>query len=326
MQRRRFISLSLCLLTPAMHARAAATISRVGLLIPGASSDGFAGPAPRIPSLQAFLRGMAERGYAYGEKFVTVAQGAGDRADLYPSMAAQLVKLEVDVIVAPGPVLGAIKSATNTIPVVMAAGADPVEEGLVQSLARPGTNFTGLSIQFAETMGKRLERLLELAPGGQPVAVLYEPQPQAEAAWRALQAAAQARGWKVVPVTAHDTATLDTVLRSLETARARSLLVIAGGLMDQNAQRIVDYAEAHRLPAMYSLPSYVQKYGGLAYYSPDLVEVWRAAAGYVVKLLEGARPNDLPIEQAKSDFEISRRAANAIGLTMPESLRLFTIK
>jgi ABC transporter substrate binding protein len=176
MDRRAFIAaLALVpLVAPgAAPAQPARQVYRIGMLGLGPTSD-MVGSEPRGPITGAFLRGLRELGYVYGEHFVTEPRGAEDRPERYPDLAAELVRLQVDVIVAPGPPLPALKRATSTIPVVMAGAVDPVGQRLVRSLGRPGENFTGLSSQSAETTGKRLELLKALAPGGAPVAVLWD--------------------------------------------------------------------------------------------------------------------------------------------------------
>lgn len=157
------------------------------------------GPEPRgAPSIEAFLRRLRELGYVYGEHFVTEARGGENSPERFPGLAAELVRLTVDVIVASGPTLFALKKATSTIPCVMAAAQDPVDEGLVRSLGRPGGNFTGLSLQTVETFGKRLELLKELVPSSAPVGVLWDQTTFNLRSWAVAEAAARQRGWKLL--------------------------------------------------------------------------------------------------------------------------------
>jgi putative ABC transport system substrate-binding protein len=159
----------------------------------------LAGPQPQGPFIGALFRGLRELGYVYGEHFVTEIRAAEGKVERLPALAAELVGLKVDVIVSSGPALPALKQATSTIPVVMVGAAAPVSQGLIQSLARPGGNFTGSSIQLTETTGKRLELLKELAPGRAPVAILWDRRGAAGGTpWEAAQSAARQRGWALV--------------------------------------------------------------------------------------------------------------------------------
>ncbi len=301
-------------------AQASPKLYRVGILGHGLSSD-FSGPRPRNPAVNALLVALGEHGYVYGKDFVTEPRGSGGEAARFPALAAELVALHPDVIVAAGGApCSALKQATATIPVVMAAGTDPVAEGLVQSLAHPGGNFTGLSHQMVETIGKRLELLKELAPGVAPVAVLWDP--SATLSWRHAKAAASARAWKLLSLEIRSANELQLAFRKATDARAGSLLVLTGELEYPHRKRIAELAAASRLPAMYDLRPFVEA-GGLISYGADLNEIWRRAAGYVDKILKGAKPADLPIEQpTKFDLVISLKAAKDLRLTLPESILL----
>jgi putative ABC transport system substrate-binding protein len=304
--------------------RVAATankVHRIGILVPGATTSDVAGPEPRIVSPRAFVHGMRSLGYVYGENFLTEARGGEGKGEIFPRLVAEMVDLQVDVIVAPSPFLPAIKKATTSIPVVMAAAADAVEDGFALSLARPGGNFTGVSVQMAETTGKRLELLRELVPGHAPLAVLWEA-PFSSALWRAAEAAARTRGWQVQSLEVREADEIERAFRAARDARAGALLVHPSGLLDRHATRITQLAVQYRLPAMYALPHYVES-GGLMAYSPDLVAIWKRAAYYVDRILKGAKPGDLPIEQS-TEFELSINltAAAAIGLVVPQSFRL----
>jgi len=178
MDRRSFIGklalgiLAVPRLAPAQPER---KVYRIGVLSHIAMTSDLVGPQPRQPSVNALVQGLRELGYVYGEHFVTEPRGAGGRPERLPNLVGELVRLQVDVIVAPGPTLAVLKQATSTIPVVMTGAGDPVSQGYVQSLGRPGGNFTGLSTQTQELVGKRLELLKELVPGAAPVAVLWDP-------------------------------------------------------------------------------------------------------------------------------------------------------
>ena len=301
---------------PAQPAR---KVYRIGILASSASISEMVGPQPRNPSVAALLRGLQELGYVYGEHFVTELRSGEGKPERYPVAAAELVRLRVDVIVAAGPVLPALKQATSTIPVIMGGAGDPVGEGFVQSLGRPGGNFTGLSLQLSETTVKRLELLKELVPGAAPVAVLHSD-PAGFLSWQAAEAAAKERGWKVISLVIRNAGEIEAAFKEAARARAGGLLVLPIGLLDPHARRIAELAVKSRLPAMYGLRFYVEA-GGLICYSADNVEMWRRAATFVDKILKGAKPADLPVEQpTKFDLVINLKAARSIGLPIPQPL------
>jgi putative ABC transport system substrate-binding protein len=322
MDRRAFIgSLALGTLAAPRVTRAqlARKVYRIGILASSETSD-LVGPQPRGPAPNAFLRGLRELGYVYGEHFVTEPRGGGGKPERFPSLAAELVRLQVDVIVASGAALPALKQATSTIPVVMGGDSDPVGRGYVRSLGHPGGNFTGLSLQSVETVGKRLELLKELVPGAAPVAVLWDR--QSLSAWQAAGAAARERGWKLLSLEVRAAGEIEGAFRAATDARASSLLVFAAGLLFTRARRVAELAARSRLPAMYANRPYVEA-GGLISYGADLIDVWRRAAGFVDKILKGAKPADLPVEQpTKFELVVNRRAAQALGLTIPPSILL----
>jgi putative ABC transport system substrate-binding protein len=294
-------------------------IYRIGILGTGPSSD-YVGPRPESPAAKALLRGLGELGYMYGQHFATEARGAEGKPERYPIVAAELARLPVDVIVAAGPSLIALKHATATIPVVMAAGHDPVADGLVHSLGHPGGNFTGLARQVPETTGKRLELLKELVPGAAPVAVLWDR--GARLSWQAAQAAAQSRGWKLLSLEIKSAGEIEAAFKAATSARAGALLVIQGEIAFAHRRRIAELAASSRLAAIYDLRPFVEA-GGLISYSADLIEDWRQAAKFVDKILKGAHPADLPVEQpTKFELVINLKAAKALGLTIPHSLLL----
>ena len=319
MDRRAFIgSLALGTLTVPRVARAqpARNVYRIGILGLSETSD-MVGPEPRNPTINAFLRGLRELGYVYGEHFVTEPRGGEGRPERYQGLAAELVHLQVNVIVAAGPVLPALKQATSTIPVVMAASGDPVGLGLVQSLGHPGGNFTGLSLQSVEVTGKRLELLKELVPGAAPVAVLWDR--FSLSWWQATEAAARERRWKLLSIEIRNAGEIEGAFRAATDARSGALLVFASSLLDPQRRRIAELAVRSRLPAMYHLRFYVEA-DGLISYGADIVAIWRRAAVFVDKILKGAKAPDLPIEQpTKFELVINLKAAKALGLTIPPS-------
>jgi putative ABC transport system substrate-binding protein len=262
---------------------------------------------------------LRELGYVHGEHFVTGPRGGEGKPERFPSLVAELVRLQVDVIVAGQPRLPALKEATSTIPVVMGGAGDPVADGLVQTLGRPGGNFTGLSLQLAERTGKRLELLKELVPGAASVAVLQHRSPRS---WQAAENTARARGWKLFSLEIRDAGEIEGAFKAATAARASALLVFPSGLYDRHALRIVELAAKSRLPAMYGLWFYVEA-GGLTSYGADLIAIYRRAAAYVDKILKGAKPADLSGEQpTKFELVINLRAEKSPGLMISPSFLL----
>jgi putative ABC transport system substrate-binding protein len=319
-KRRAFISglgLGPLAATCAARAQPARKVYRIGMLLNSVTSD-MVGPQPRNPSVKAFLRGLLELGYIYREQFVTEPRGSEGKPKRFPGLTAELIRLQVDVIVASGPALPAVKQATSKIPVVMAASIDPVVQGYVQSLGHPGGNFTGLSLQSVETTGKRLELLKELVPGTAPVAVLWNETSILN--WRAAEAAGRERGWKLLSLEIRNPGEIEGTFRAATDARAGALLVFAAGLLFPYARQAAELAAKSRLPAMYELRPYVEG-GGLICYGPDINDIWRRSAAFVVKILKGAKPGDLPIEQpTKFELVINLKTAKALGLTIPPAL------
>src|SRR5438876_8680356 len=293
-------------------------VYRIGILGVGTTSD-MAGPEPSWPSTKALLGGMRDLGYVYGEQYVTEPRGAGGNPDRYPALAAELVRLKVDVILAGGgPAVPALKQATTTIPIVMAASGDPVADGYVQSLAHPGGNITGLSLQSTETTAKRLELLKELVPGPAPVAVFWDR--ASNQSWKVTEVIARQWGWQILPVEIRDVNALEAAFKMASDGHANAALVFAAGVLFPRAQRVAEVAGRSRLPVMYELRQYVDA-GGLISYGANINQIWRQAAGFVDKILKGAKPGDLPIEQpTKFELVINLKTAKALGLTIPQSL------
>jgi ABC-type uncharacterized transport system substrate-binding protein len=321
MNRRAFIGgVALGTLAAPRLTRAQSTrkVPRIGTLGLGETSD-LVGPEPRNPAHGALLRGLRDLGYVYGQDFMTEPRGGEGRPERYPSLAAELVRLQVDVIVAPGPMLPSLKRATSTIPVVMAGAIDPIGQGLVQSLGHPGGNFTGLSLQGV-AIGKRLELLKELIPGAALVAVLWDR--EALPAWREAEAAARERGWRLLSLELRDVGEIEGAFRVAAGKRADALLVIGSGRTFPEARKIAELAARGRLPAMYGLRAHVEA-GGLVSYGANLSEIWRRAAVFVDKIFKGANPADLPVEQpTKFELVINLKTAKTLGLTIPQSVLL----
>ncbi len=293
-------------------------IARIGIITSGFTTAELSGPSPVNTTVAAFLRGMRELGYEYGKDFVTDPRGGGGRTESYPALAAELARLPADIIVAGGPTLPAVMQATSTIPIVMVGGAfDPVRDGIVRSLGKPGGNVTGLTIQQVDTTAKRLEILKEVIPAT-PVAAIWEP--TSRAAWHAAEAAARVRGWNLVALEIKDANDIARAFKMAASAGARALLVIGGGRIFGQMQQIVDLAAANRLPAMYSLRNFVEA-GGLMSYSANLIDSWHRAATYVDRILKGAKPAQMPIEQpTKFELVINLKTAKTLGLSIPQSV------
>jgi putative ABC transport system substrate-binding protein len=278
------------------------------------------GPQPRNDFVRALVDGLRDLGYVYGEQFVTEARGAEGRADRYPALIAELLQLKVDLIVGVGAAVRDLKAATSTVPIVTPGVDDPVGFGFVQSLARPGGNITGLSFQSVDLIGKQLELLREVASQGAPLAVLWDH--LSTLSWDAAQAAAHVRGWKLLSLKVQDPEELDGAFARAIRAQAGALLVVGGVLLDPQFRRVAELANKNRLSSMYRFRFQVAA-GGLMSYGPNLVDMWRRAAAYVGKILKGAKPGDLPVEQpTKFELVINLKTAKALGLTIPPSLLL----
>jgi ABC-type uncharacterized transport system substrate-binding protein len=305
----------------AAHPQQTGKVYRIGILSTNLPTADMVGPQPRSPTTSALLGGLRELGYVYGEHFVTEPRGGEGKPERFADLAAELVGLQVDVIVTAGPqsMLAAVKRATSTIPVVTTGSGDPVGQGFAQSLARPGGNITGLSLQMPETTGKRLELLMELVPSARLVAFLQDPR-ESQQPWQSAEAAARALGRKLLRLEIRDARRIEDAFKAATAAGAGALLVSAGGLLDAHVRRIAQLAAESRLPAMYSLRFYVDA-GGLMSYSADLVANNRRAAAFVDKIFKGAKPADLPFEQpTKFELVINLKTAKALGLTIPQSI------
>ena len=302
------------------RAQSARKVARIALLNDGGTTSAMTGPDPQSPVTRAFLAGMRELGYVYGAQFVTEPRGADSRPERYPDLIADLIRSQVDVIVAGRASLPAVQQATRTIPVVMAPSDDPVGRGFVQSLAHPGGNFTGMSSQKRETIPKRLELLKELAPSATLVAILWDRVDPSQ--WRASEAAAGALKMKALSLGIQNSDEIEQAFRAAATARADALLALADGHLIRQSRLVAELANRYRLPALYGERFFVND-GGLASYAADTVDIWRRAAGFVDKILKGSKPADLPVEQpTKFVLTINLAAAGTIGLTVPQSILL----
>ena len=292
---------------------------RVGRLLgvgsPSSGSD---------PSFEAFRQGLRELGYVEGQNLVIEDRYAEGSQERLRDLAAELVRLQVDVMVAEGAAaIRAAQHATRTIPIVMAATADPVGQGFVASLAHPGGNITGLSFLSAELPGKRLEILKETLPQSTRIAVLANPAyPTYAPRLHNLTGAARVLGLHLHVVEVRRVDELDTAFAAMTRAGADAVIVIEDALLlnSQRGQVVADLAAKSRLPVMYGWREWVVA-GCLMSYGPSRPDVLRRAATYVGKILQGAKPAELPVEQAtKFELVINLKTAKALGLTIPPSL------
>jgi putative tryptophan/tyrosine transport system substrate-binding protein len=271
---------------------------------------------------EAFRGGLRELGYVGGKNIVIEYRSSEGKTDRLPELVAELVRLKVDVIVATGPnATHAAKEATTTIPIVFMQHGDPVGTGVVESLARPGGNITGLSTLAPELSGKRLELLKEIAPKLSRVAVLGTSTITTHARFlKDHEPAAGALGINLQFLDVLDPKDIETAFRAARKGRADGLLVLSGNVLNSHRTQVLDLAVESRLPAIYNFPEFVEA-GGLMTYGVNLTDLARRAATYVDKILKGAKPADLPVEQPKKfELIINLKTAKQIGLTIPPNV------
>ena len=272
--------------------------------------------------IEAFRQGLRELGYVEGKNIVIEWRSAEGKLDRLPALAAELVRLKVDIIVTAGPpATRAAKEATTTIPIVMAQDTDPVGNGFVASLARPGGNITGLSTLAPEISGKQLELLKEIVPRLSRVAVLgTSTNPGNAQALKEIELAAGAFKVQLQYLDVLDPKDIETAFRAASKGRADAVLVLTSPVLNSQRTQIADLAVKSRLPAIYDRREYVED-GGLMTYGVSFTDLYRRAATYVDKILKGAKPADLPVEQPKKfEFIINLKAAKQIGLTIPPNV------
>ena len=294
----------------AAHAQQPGKVPRIGYLSSSSASA----------REEALWQGLRELGYVEGKNIVIEYRFAKGKFDQLPDLAAELVRLEVDVIVAAATQASlAAKGVTRTIPIVMSIVSDPVGSGLIASLARPGANITGTASMTAEVVGKSLELLKETVPKLSRVAVLWNPDNaifQAQML-RETQVAAGALGVQLRTFGARGADEFDRAFAAMTRARAGALLVLADTILILHRAPIVDFAAKSRLPAMYGTRDYAAA-GGLMSYGPNYADILRRTATYVDKILKGAKPADLPVEQpTKFEFVINLKTARTLGLNIP---------
>jgi putative ABC transport system substrate-binding protein len=294
------------------------TIPRIGILGPRTAADG-------ATYLDSFRQGLRELGWVEGKTILIETRWADGRPERLPALAAELVRLKVDVIMSGTTAVTLVcKNATQTIPIVMATGGDPVELGLVASLARPGGNITGVAYSVgSETFGKQLELLKELLPRLRRVAVLANANnPGQLTAVKHVTGTAESLDMQIQALRVREPADLDGAFAAMAKERAGALLVVADSFFGFHRKRLHDLAAKHRLPTMYGLREHAET-GGLMSYSADIRDNFRLAATYVDKILKGASPAHLPVQQPTMfELVINSRTAKALGLTVPRSLLL----
>jgi putative ABC transport system substrate-binding protein len=319
MKNRKFMGLALGAMLLALsfpsEAQQPKKVPRIGYLSP-------VDPATDSPRAEGIRLALRELGYIEGQNIAIEYRYAEGKVDRFSELSAELVRLKVDVIVAAGGnrIVLAAKNATKTIPIVMTGvGTDPVEAGFVESLARPGGNVTGLTVLSRELGGKRLELLKEAVPKLSRVAVLYEPATPGAVldVKEVLPVAARALGLTIQPWEVRDTDGLEKVFAALNKQRPDGLFVTRSRLMSDYQKRIVGFALKSRLPSMYFARGAVEA-GGLMSYGADLADSYRRVAYYVDRILKGAKPADLPVEQpTKFELVINLKTAKQIGITIP---------
>ena len=302
----------------AAEAQQARKLYRIGFL-------GNRGSTPEyLPLLKAFRQGLRERGWVEGQNILIEYRWAEGKFDRLPELAAELVRLKVDLIFAQSSIyVEPARRATRTIPIVFAVHADPVGTGHVASLGRPGGNITGLSLAQTEVSGKGLELLKEAVPGATRIAVLWHPAtPSNGPGLKAVEAAARVLGVQVQALAVRGPDDFEGAFSAMTRERADAFLVIAAAIFFTAQRQLADFAVKHRLPTMFGVREHAET-GGLLTYGANYADLFRRSAGYVDRILKGAKPADLPVEQA-SIFElvINLKTAKALGLTIPPSLRL----
>ncbi len=310
------LALSILACPLSLEAQQPAKVVRIGFLFP-------ATPAATSHLLETFGQGLRELGYVEGKNFILERRYAEGRVERLPDLAAELVRLKVDLIVAATtPAIQAAKQATRTIPIVMANSFDPVGTGLVASLGRPGGNITGLSTHLQELPGKLLQLLKEAVPRVTCVAFLGNPDvPHSALVFRETQVAARVLGVELQSVEVRGAAEFESAFSAMTRERAGALILSTRvPVFFAHRKQIADLAVKNRLPAIYANRDFVDA-GGLMSYGAHVPDLYRRAATYVDKMLRGAKPADLPVEQpTKFELVINLKTAKALGLTIPQSV------
>jgi putative ABC transport system substrate-binding protein len=303
----------------------AARAQQKAMPVVGFLSTGNASPGPVAPLVAAFRQGLSETGYVEGQNVAIEYRWAEGHYDRLPALAADLVGRKVDVIVSTGgtPTALAAKNATSTIPIVFRAGTDPVGDGLVASLARPGGNLTGVSMIIDELTPKRLELLSELVPQAKVIALLVNPKnPATENVMRDVQEAARVKGLQLPILKANSESEIDAAFATLVQLQAGALVVAADPFLSSRREQLVALATRYAVPAIYAWREFAEA-GGLISYGSSLTTAFRQLGNYAGKILKGAKPADLPVQQStRFELVINLKTAKARGLTIPQSLLL----
>ncbi len=312
-----FVAGVLLALPHAAEAQHTATMARIAYLSQASAEND-------VTYVAAFRQGLRELGYLEGKTIVIEQRYAAGRTERLPALAAELVGLKVDVFVVFGvAAVHAVKKASPNAPIVLPNLTDPVAAGFAASLARPGGSVTGLSDFHPATVTKRLELLKELVPSASRVGVLFNPaNPSHPQQLRDLQAAAPTLGMAIHGLEIRQASDIDKAFGTIAKERIEALLLLGDVLLSTHQRKIAEFALNKRLPAMYTIRAFVDA-GGLIAYGTHFPDMWRRAAAYVDKILKGAKPADLPIEQA-SRFEliVNLKTAKALGLTIPPAVLL----
>jgi putative ABC transport system substrate-binding protein len=311
------LTISLVLAPLSAEAQPRDQMPRVDYLSPGSHSD-----AVRLRRFEAFRQGLRELGYVEGQNIAIESRWAEGNYDRYPALAADLVRVKSNVIVAVGgAATRAAQQVTTTIPIVMSTVRDPVGSRLVTSLARPGGNTTGLSIMAPDIVGKQLQLLREVVPSVSRVAVLWNPaNPGSAAQLREVEAAGKTLKMQFQALEARVPQEIDNAFAAMTRERAGALLILADAIFTNQRKQIAELSRKRRLPSVYGVSGYAEV-GGLMVYSVDPVDLEGRAAIYVDKILKGAKPGDLPVEQpTKFELVINLKTAKTLGLTIPQSI------
>jgi putative ABC transport system substrate-binding protein len=309
--RRRTLLAGLCAL--AVGSGAGAQQPKIGIITLGVGASS--------PYLEAFRQGLREHGYIDGKNIALEYRFAQGRADRLAGMAAELVRLNVSLIITEStPAALAVSKATKSIPIVMALGTDPVTAGLAASLARPGGNLTGLTLAGAQRTAKQLQLLKESLPGTSTVAVIYGSRPNIEIELKEARDTARSLGLALQFFEVRTPQDFEPTFDAVASARPSAVITIGHGMFLGNSKRIVQFALKNKLPAVFPEREFAEE-GGLMAYGPDIASNFRRAAGYVDKILKGAKPGDLPIEQpTKWGLIVNLGTAKALGLKIPGSV------
>ena len=311
-------ALSLTLAPIAAEAQQPPRVARVGWM-------SLATPTAPALNFDVFRQGLRDLGYVEGQNLILEPRYTGGKNDLLPELIADLERVGVDIIVAgPFAALRVAKQTTTRIPIVMTPSADPVVAGIVQSLARPGGNVTGITEMAPQLTPKRLELLKEIVPTLSRVAILWQPGSLSEEAFKQMlqetQVTARSLGVQLQLVEAKEVADFDAAFSAMVKERAEAVIVLVNPMFNVQRRHIIERAANHRLPAIYEWKEFVGS-GGLISHGADVQDIYRRAAGLVNKILKGAKPADLPVEgPMRFDLAVNLKTAKALGLTIPQSI------